>query len=296
MDENTINITQIIMQTINTLFENLFSSIDNNLYSIIDDITFIGPDLLHNSPFQKIFGSSPTEGFLLIANSLLFGFLIYYGIKLLLSNFTYMQLERPYQFLFKIIIFGILMNGSFFLCDQILSLVSYFTLAIREIGESLFSKSICFSTLITELNSIVSINGSSFNIFSLDGIIKSIISLGIFNLLFSYSLRYVLIQVFILLSPFAILSLSIQSTSWFFKIWFRTFLSLLALQFFIPIILILIFSLHYDSNDLFNKFIYIGGIYALIKSNFIIRDFIGGISTEVSSQLSNYSNIFKGGS
>ena len=35
------NITQIIIDTINTILGNLFSSIDNNLYNLLDDITFI---------------------------------------------------------------------------------------------------------------------------------------------------------------------------------------------------------------------------------------------------------------
>ena len=39
--ENSTDITQIIIDTINSIFETLFSSIDNNLYSILDDITFI---------------------------------------------------------------------------------------------------------------------------------------------------------------------------------------------------------------------------------------------------------------
>ena len=43
---NETNITQIIIDTINTILGNLFSSIDNNLYSILDDITFINSDIL----------------------------------------------------------------------------------------------------------------------------------------------------------------------------------------------------------------------------------------------------------
>ena len=42
------NITQIIIDTINTILGNLFSSIDNNLYSLLDDITFISSDILND--------------------------------------------------------------------------------------------------------------------------------------------------------------------------------------------------------------------------------------------------------
>lgn len=76
--ENTIgssgDISQIILDTINSLLENLFSSIDNNLYSILDKISFVNSDILHDSYFEAIFGTSSTNGVLLIANSLLLGF------------------------------------------------------------------------------------------------------------------------------------------------------------------------------------------------------------------------------
>ena len=49
--ENTTDITQIIIDTINTIFGNLFSSIDNNLYSVLDDITFISSDILYDKNF-----------------------------------------------------------------------------------------------------------------------------------------------------------------------------------------------------------------------------------------------------
>ena len=67
--ENASNITEIIIQTINTIFENLFSSIDNNLYSVLDSITFISSDILNDKNFEKLFGTSTSNGILLIANS-----------------------------------------------------------------------------------------------------------------------------------------------------------------------------------------------------------------------------------
>ena len=87
MNEN--NITQIIIDTINTILGNLFSSIDNNLYSILDDITFINSDILKDKNFENIFGTSTSNGILLIANSLLLGFLLYFAIKYLISHFTF---------------------------------------------------------------------------------------------------------------------------------------------------------------------------------------------------------------
>ena len=49
--EQSNNITQIIIDTINTIFENIFSSIDNNLYSLLDELTFINSDILTDKYF-----------------------------------------------------------------------------------------------------------------------------------------------------------------------------------------------------------------------------------------------------
>lgn len=290
--ENT-DITQIIIDTINTILGNLFSSIDNNLYSLLDDIAFIDSSILHDNNFENIFGTSTSNGILLIANSLLLGIILYFALKFLLSHFTYYQIEKPYSFLIKLIICGICMNCSYFLLSQFLDLFSNISLAIRNLGEDLFNKNICFSELILNINTNISINNSSIDIFSLDGLIKGIISFSLLNLIFTYSFRYILIKIFILLSPFAILSNSLNSTSWLFKSWFRNLFSLLFIQIIISIILLILFSINYSSSNLFSKFIYIGGIYALIKSNSFVREFLGGVSTDISQNVNNFSKYLK---
>lgn len=287
------NITQIIIDTINTILGNLFSSIDNNLYSLLDDITFIDSSILNDKNFENIFGTSTSNGILLIANSLLLGIILYFGIRYLLSHFTFSQIENPHSFLIKLIICGICMNFSYFLLSEFLDIFSNISSAICNLGESLFNKNICFSELILDINSNISVNTSSIDIFSLDGLIKSIISFSLLNLVFSYSFRYVLIKVFVLISPFAILSNSLNSTSWFFKSWFRNLFSLLFIQIIVSIILLILFSIDYSSSNLFSKFIYIGGLYALIKSNSFVREFLGGVSTDFSQNVNNFSKFIK---
>ena len=213
--ENNFNITANIIEAINTILSNLFSSIDESIYSILDDITFVNSDIINDSYFEKILGTSTSNGILLIANSLLFGVLLYYSIKLLFAHFTYQQVENPKQFIFKLIIWGICINSSYFFIEQFLNIISNISLAIRSIGEDLFHKSICFSELISELNSSFNTD-SSLDIFSLDGIIKASLTTSLLNLVFTYSFRYVMLKIFILLTPFAILSLVLESTSWFF--------------------------------------------------------------------------------
>ena len=288
--ENYSNVTSTILETINTILGNLFSSIDNNVYAILDDITFVSSDIIYEAYFEKILGTSASNGILLISNSLLFGFLLYYSIKYLLAHFTYAPIERPVQFIFKAVIFGICINFSYFFIELLLDLFSTITLAIRGIGENLFNKNICFAELILEINNTISVETSSLDVFSLDGLIKTSLTMSLLNLVFTYSFRYIMIKIFILLTPFSILSLILDSTSWFFKSWLRNIFSLLFIQIIVAIVLLILFSMDYSSNNLMTKIIYIGAIYALIKSNSFVREFVGGVSTTITQ---NVENLFK---
>ena len=291
--ESQTNITQTIINTINSIFEMLFSSIDNNLYSVLDKITFINSDILTDKNFENIFGTSTSNGILLIANSLLLGLILYYSFKYLMSHITYQRVDSPFSFIIKIIIFGICMNFSFFILQFLLDLNSNISLAIRSLGKNLFGSELSFSELINKINTNISIDTSSLNIFSVDGLIKSTLSLSLLNLVFSYSFRYIMVKVFILLAPFAFLSLSLDSTSWFFKSWLKNLFSLLFIQIIVSLVLLILFSLDFSSSNLFNKFVYVGGIYSLIKANSFVREFIGGVSTNISQSVKSFANFKK---
>ena len=292
MSEPQTNITQTIISTINTLLSSLFSSIDNNLYSILDDIVFIDTDILHDNFISSIFGTSNTIGLLLLSNSLLIGFALFYIIRYAFSHYTSSQTEQPFQFLFKLFIFAALSNSSYFLMEQLININSLISLSIREIGENIFNCNISFSELILKLNNIVSTQ-ENLNIFSMDGLLKSFISINLLNLLFTYSLRYVILKVFVLITPFAIITLINSSTSWFFKSWFKSILSLLLLQSLVSLILLIIFSTNFSATEIMPKIICIGSLYALTKANSYIRDLIGGISTDVSANFSSLRYLIK---
>ena len=138
--ENTSEITNNIINTINTIFGNLFSSVDSSLYEILDDLVFINNNVLKDKYFNNIFGISTNNGILLIANSLLVGFILYYSARLMLSNFTYQRTENPAQFVVKCIIFGICMNSSFFIIEQIINMNFNVCSLIRSLGEDMFRK------------------------------------------------------------------------------------------------------------------------------------------------------------
>lgn len=278
------------MNTINEIFSTLFSSLDKSLYSLLDKSVFVNEEILSDSFFNTIFQSS--FGLPTIANAILIGFVLYYCFRLSFSQFTGNRIEKPYQFLGKVIVISICINFSTFLCEELLKINGLFTDSIRMLGNAVTKQDISFNNLIT--SSIYLTNSTnSFNLFSLEGMLKSFFSIGLISLLFSYSIRYILIKLLVLLSPFALLSLVNSSTIWFFKSWMRTLFSLLFVQVFISLILVLLFSLNIKSSDLFSQISYISTIFILTKANGYIKELIGGISLDINANILNIKNLFR---
>lgn len=290
MEEQT-NFTEIILNSINELFSMIFSSIDNTIYSTLDNLTFISKDILYDGNFQKILGQNANEGILLVCNSLIFGFIIYYSINYLISHLIYSKIDSPKQFIFKCIIFIAIMNSSLWICSEIINIITIITDTISALSYSLFGKETTFSNFINIINENIYSSNDGFTLISFDGFAKSFISFGLINLIFTYSLRYVMVLIFSLISPFAFLSLITNSSEWFFKIWIKNFLALLLVQVFITLILLLAFSIPIENNSNISKLLYIGIIYALTKANSYMRELFGGISYNVTSSLTNFSKF-----
>lgn len=86
MEASQIDYSQIIIETLNKLFSGLFSSIDNSIYSMLDHITFISENIFEDKLLKSIL--NPFSGIIIIANSLLVGFVIYYCFRLMLSYYS----------------------------------------------------------------------------------------------------------------------------------------------------------------------------------------------------------------
>lgn len=291
--ETTTDYSQIIINTLNTLLSNLFSSIDNEVYSSLDNIAFVNENNINNNSIIMALTPAFSNTIIIIANSLLLGFTLFYAVKYMMSLFSGSSVEKPIQFIFKIIIFAIFVNSSHFICNMFIEINYYLSGSILEIGSSIISKPISFSALVQNMNLAISSGNEVLNIFSLDGLIRSFLSFGFITILFSFALRFIMIKAFMLISPFAFCSLITNSSSWFFKTWIKAFASLLLLQSFVSIILFIVFSLDITSQNIYSKLMYIGAIYALSKSFSYVRELFGGISLEISSQLSNLKTFIK---
>ncbi len=290
MDLSTLNET--ISSSINSLYNSLVNSFNGDSFSILDDITFIDTKILGNDYFSS-FLTDKTQSIIYIVNAMLIAFLIYYGLSYLFSHLSGNSVENPMQFLVKFTVCAICVNSSYFICEQIVNIFDIITDCLREFGFFIFSSDISFTYLADQLNKVfLRENMVNTTFFSFDGILNLFITFGFFNLLFTYSYRYILIKVLILLSPFFILAFSLNSTKWLFKMWLKNFLMLLSIQIIVSLLLVIIISLKYSFSDATIKILYIGSLYALIKATSFVKDFTSGFTTDISSGISSIKNIF----
>ncbi len=286
MEETDVTATFSIVDVINDIFSKLFSSVDNGIYEILDKITFIDTNIIEKDSFIKLFGEDSKSGILLVCNSLILGIFLFYIANYLFSHITYSKVQPPYAFIFKAIVFIAIMNSSFWICEQIINIVSLISGSIREIGKSLFGEEISFVNFITKINDKIYVSKEEMlDVTSFDGIIKTFTTFGFMNLIFTYSLRYIMIQVFVLLFPFAVLCGIYDKTAWIFKSVVKTFVSLLLEQVLIALILVLAFSFSLSSSSDLSKVLYIGIIYSLMKANMYMYMVFGGITTSITNNI-----------
>ena len=276
------------------MFSNLLSSLNENIEKLLDKLVFIDSDI--TTTLEFVLSNNNNVGIYYICNALIYGLLLYYAISYLLSRITFSQVERPTQFVFKLLLCGIALNFSNYLCSALISLCSTISSGICDIGKSLLHSDISFSRLIYDVFPNDYFQTNSFSLFSFDGLIKSSMSFGLFSLTVSYAIRYLMIKVLLLIAPFAILSLASSKTSNFFKSWFKNFLAILILQIFIALILLICFIV--DSKDavfISKPMMHIGMLYTLFKANTFIKELFGGFSIDIGSEMSTFSSLFRGG-
>ena len=287
-----INYSQIIINTINELLSSFISSIDNNLYTLLDELLFIKPDILQSSFLKSIISSNIL---VYIANALSIGILIYYCFRLLFSSYTGSEIESPYQLFFKLIIFTLLANNFTSIIELILYFNDLMSSSVQLIGTSLSNTTPSFATLIQKINIITSFEANGkYNFISFSGFIHSFMVFGLLNILLSYSLRYIMICLFIILSPFAFISLISSNTSWLFKTWIRSFFSLLILQIFTSFLLLFILVIPINNNYITIIF-FVGLLNAILKINLYIKELFGGITTEINTNISSLKSILQKG-
>ena len=114
----TIYIGKEILNTINTLCNNLFQSINKNVFPELDKLIFMDADVAEKSHLKDIIGVDFNHGSLVVAEFLLCAFVVYYAVRRFTSFYTGNDVEAPHQFFVKAIVIGIFTCYSLTICSR----------------------------------------------------------------------------------------------------------------------------------------------------------------------------------
>jgi hypothetical protein len=279
-----MNVNDII-SSLNLISEKLFKSVEGEVYTTLDKIVNISPDILKSDPLKNIIFENKVNGIIVIANSLMMLYITYYMFTQLMSLYNGNTTENIYTFIIKLIVVFILVNNSYFISELVLDITSEITYSIETYGEDISGQDISFSNLKEKILSIKDFMKN--DLLSLDGLIKGVISFGAITILINFSIRYVTMIFLLIIFPLALTTLTSSITSGIFKSFFKLFIITLLTQIIVKLV-ILIPLMYKDVNSIMYKIVLVGTIYIIYRINTFVKDFFVKITEE-----NKYGNIFR---
>lgn len=268
-----------LISNLNEMCKALFNSVDKNAFKYLDELAFLDESKFKTGIELELIGNNIYEGVIGIA--------LYYIVNYFIRKIINEEMENPYTFIIKSIIAGFFI---IYIKDIVLFVISVNNIITKEIlnlTQTFFNQKVTFENILIKINETLYVQGEGFNVMSFDGIIKIYLVFGIINLIFEYSLRYVIIKIMFILSPIFVAFKTNRRTEYLYNNWIKGMFGLLFMQNIIAIILVI--STRFITSPLIpiNKIIYIGMIYALIKVNVFIKEIFGGVSIEVQTPIKN---------
>ena len=276
---------QNIINSLNTVSQKLFKSLDDEIFEKMDDLVNVNSDLFNKSPLKDVFFQDKTNALIIIANSLILFYVIYFVFLKLISIYNGNKSQSIYMFVIKLIIVTVMVNFSYYICREIVNMIGLLTDCVDGGLYDLLGKKVSFVSLKENIVKIDDIINS--DLLSLNGIIKGIISFGSISILINFAIRYVTIIFLFIISPFAFIFLSNELTIGIFRTWFKTLFVSLMTQIIVKFI-IFIPLLYKDINSMTYKIILVGSIYIIYKINGFTKEIFIKISSN--NQINNIFN------
>lgn len=264
--------TNSILGNINIIADKMLKSVETQVYPLLDQILDIKSDILNMEPISKIFNSSGANGIVIIANSFIIFFTIYYIYEQVIGLYNGSKVDNIFLFIIKMVVIIILVNNSYYICSQILDLFTTFSETFDIFIDNVIGKKANFDTL----KSVIISTKSSFDndFLSMEGIISGIISFGSVSILINLSIRYITIIFLVIISPIAIVCMSSRLTKEFSKTWIKLLITNLFLQIIIKLI-ILIPSSFENTGEYIHKVLLVGCVYLLYRVNVFSKELMG---------------------
>lgn len=264
-----------LLNSINVLSEKLISSIESQVYDVLDDIISIGPEILKSEPLKYIFFPNKINGIILIANSLILFYVCYYIFTRIICMYNGNTVENVNKFILKMIIVVLLVNSSYYICEEILNINKIFSESIDKFSYDIIGEEVNFKSFKKEILSLKDVVEN--DTLTIDGIIKSMVALGSMSVLVTFAIRYVTIIFLLLVSPFAIVCFFSNVTRGISKTWGKLLFVNLIIQIFVKLFLVIPLA-YKDKNDMVYKVVLLGSMYILYKINNFVREFTMQIS------------------
>ncbi len=267
-----------VLNNLNVLLEKFFSTVESEVFVLLDKLYKITPDILKEEPLKKFQTKDVDQNIVLILISISILFIVFYLITYMMSMYNGSKQENVFKFIFRLSLFLILSSSSMYIVETVLDINNMLTDIILSVGENVSKNEISFESL---KECIIDVEKHMSNdAISVDGIIKGVVSLGASSILITFAIRYVTIMILILLSPIAIMFAASNNTYSLFFTWLKTFLINILTQNIIAVILAIPLSFK-NTDEMMYKIVIVGSIYLLYKINTFVRELInisGGIN------------------
>ena len=181
----------------------LFSvSISNEFYDALDKITFLNNETIGINSYGKIIDETSAIGEAMcnLGNLAIWGVLLFYCFYGLFHYFLSKKFEMPMKVFIRSIVFGILVNSSFFVCYSAIYFTENITQYIIEYcgGKTSFSY---VESAKDELKLEVDNDGEEISVFSMEDLVKVANYFMTFILGIMLGCRFILIKALTLFSP-----------------------------------------------------------------------------------------------
>lgn len=225
------------------------NSIPKDYYKSLDELTFLNNKTLGLDSYGNIFDSSKIigDGIYNLSNIIIWGILLFYGFVSIFGYFLSGKIELPWKTIIRTVIFGVLINTSFFICYSAV----YFTENITEYlidycgGETSF---LYLENMSRELDMEIEDEIGENYIFSMEELMKisSYILIFLFNIVMG--MRFILLKIIIIFSPVIFAFGCSKLTEKIFLKCSKLFLRLLTYQIIIVIILEIFSELNFTKD------------------------------------------------
>ncbi|MEG0073766.1 MAG: hypothetical protein RR922_04750 [Clostridia bacterium] len=257
-----------ILNSFNSIYEKLLLAVEKQIFPQIDQLMKAYYNILNNDSNISKNITKINDVFNMLCFSLVIFILTYYIAQNITSLYNGENRENIFKLFIKLICVYIIASNSMFIFKTFINIFDIISQYISIEGEKIIGCALEFKSLSSKISLL---DTSAKDLFSLDGLIMSIVCYGAVNLLVACSVRYVCMLLCMIISPIVMMSVSIKQWRFigikYVKLIFILFISPIIMQ--TLLILPLMFK---DNNDALYKIVLLGTLQILYKIENYIKE------------------------